>query len=390
MRRWLVLTPLAVLCAFGGCDPEGITAPSAWSPDLERSGDPALDVLTYNVYVGARIEELLQVEDPNQIPFKAAELFAKIQGTRFEERAVAIADQIARRRPHLVGLQEISLFRVQSPGDFLAGNPQAAAIPVLDYVEILTDALAARGLSYTVAAASTNFDIELPIVNFGTGGLDDIRLTDFDVVLVRDDVEWSNPQNANFAAVLPIDLGGATIPKPSGWASVDVVFKRLPYRFVNTHLEPADVAPGVVVPELAALQAAQIDELLAIVDASPLPVIMAGDFNTDDDGSTTPTYQAVRDAGFIDAWLVARPQGEGFTANQAPDLRNPVSQLFHRIDFIFYRDRFTRESGLFQGSVDAERVGAEEGDRTASGLWPSDHAGVAASLRIAPGLGHPD
>jgi hypothetical protein len=58
---------------------------------------------------------------------------------------------------------------------------------------MLTQALANRGLGYSVAAMSTNFDIELPMVDFATGGLDDIRLTDFDVILVREDVAWTNP-----------------------------------------------------------------------------------------------------------------------------------------------------------------------------------------------------
>lgn len=194
---------------------------------------------------------------------------------------------------------------------------------------------------------------------------------------------------AHFAAALPIELGGQTIYKPSGWAAVDITYKDLPYRFLNTHLEPADVGPGgAVIPEIAQLQAYQLAELLGIVDRAPYPVIMVGDFNSDDDGSTTATYQDVRDAGFVDAWLIGRPRGRGHTANQAPDLQNPISELFHRIDFIFYRDEFTAATGQFQGSVKAELLGEEQGDRTDSGLWPSDHAGVSAVLTIAPGRGH--
>ena len=164
-----------------------------------------------------------------------------------------------------------------------------------------------------------------------------------------------------------------------------MTFKGLPYRFVNTHLEPADIAPGVMVPELAALQAAQIAELLTVVDPSPMPVIMVGDFNSDDDGSTTATYGDVLGAGFVDAWRVGRPRGNGYTSNQAADLLNQSSQLFHRIDFVFYRDESTRHKGRIRGAVKSERVGEEPGDRTASGLWPSDHAGVSASLGVTSG-----
>ena len=62
-----------------------------------------------------------------------------------------------------MSLQEVSEFHVQSPGDFLVGNPTPAGTPVMDYLDMLLEALAARGASYTVAAKTRNFDIELPI-----------------------------------------------------------------------------------------------------------------------------------------------------------------------------------------------------------------------------------
>lgn len=387
MKR-LLFPILALGLAISACDRDSLTGPNKPVFDADRAGSPALDVLTYNVYVGTPIDELLLVEDPNDIPFEAARLFGIAQQTDFPERAQAIVDQIERIRPHAIGLQEISLYRIQSPGDYLIGNPTPATTPVLDFLGILEQALADRGLSYSVAVASENFDIELPMVNFNTGGLDDIRLTDYDVILMRGDVDWSNPLDDNFAAALPIELGGQTLFILRGWASVDLTLKDLPYRFVSTHLEPADIAPGVVDPDLAALQAAQLAELLGVVDGSPYPVVMVGDFNSAADGSTTETYADVIDAGFVDAWLIGPPRGVGYTSNQASDLSNPVSQLFHRIDFVFYRDEFTRSTGKFQGAVMADIVGEEQGDRTPSGLWPSDHAAVSASLTIAPGLGH--
>lgn len=385
MKRFSTLVLLGL--AVAACERDALMGTHESALSEERAGSPELGVMTYNVFVGARLEDLLLVENPNDVPIKALEILAAVQATNFPERAEAIVDQIERERPHLIGLQEVSLFRIQSPGDFLAGNPVAATTPVLDYMQILEDALAARGLGYTAAAKSTNLDIELPIANLQSGGLDDIRYTEFTVVLVRDDVDWRNPQSDNFAAYLPIDLGFAVIQKPSGWASVDITFKGLPYRFVNTHLEPAD-AGGVLVPELAPLQAAQAAELLSVVSQYPNPVIMVGDFNSNADGGTTETYLDVLDAGFVDAWLIGPPRGSGFTANQPPHLLNPTSALFHRIDFVFYRDEFTRSTGYFQGSVEAELVGEEQTDRTASGLWPSDHAGVSAKLTIAPGEDH--
>ncbi len=380
------LIPVAVVLAFGGCELRSPAAPDP-AASVSRAGPPALGVMTWNVYVGADLGRLLVVEDPNDIPLEVAFLFADVIASDWPARAGAIVDQIELVDPHLIGLQEVMLFRVQSPGDFLIGNPTPATTPVVDFLDVLADALAARGLDYVPTTISQNFDIELPMVNFGTGGLDDVRATEFDVVLVRGDVAWSNPQHANFAAVLPLDVGGVVLPKPSGWASIDLTFKGLPYRFVTTHLEPADLAPGVLDPDLVLLQAAQAAELLQVLDQSPYPVILTGDLNSDDDGSTTATYADVRSSGFVDSWLVGPPRGEGYTSGQ--DIFDPEPGFYHRIDYVFYRDDFTRAKGRFQGSIAADRVGEDPADRTPGGIWPSDHAGVVAELTVAPGRGHP-
>lgn len=384
-----LLTVLTAGLVLFGCDREPLVGPdtSNFNED-SRAGSPALNVVTYNVYYGAKIEELAAVTNPNDIPIKAAELWGEIQATNFAERAEAIVDGIQAADAHVVALQEMSRYRMQSPSNFSPPQSPDATTDVLNYVDILMQALSNRGLSYDPAFVTETWDVEVPI--FNGQGLDDLRLTEMLVILVRSDVDWSNATGATYYAKLPIDLGAfGTIYKPSGWASVDINFKGLPYTFINTHLEPADVG-GIVYPPLAELQGYQLAELLTIAGSNDNPVIMAGDFNSDADGSTTTTYQDVRDAGFLDAWLVGPSRGAGFTANQASDLMNPTSELFHRIDFIFYRDAFTRETGYFQGSIDAELLGEEQGDRTPSGLWPSDHAGLAAALYIAPGLGHGD
>ena len=53
---------------------------------------------------------------------------------------------------------------------------------------------------------------------------------------------------------------------------------------------------------------------------------------------------------------------------------NPVSLLTERIDFVLFRGDFAVHS--------VEVVGDEPVDRTPSGLWPSDHAGVVAQLEV--------
>lgn len=73
-----------------------------------------------------------------------------------------------------------------------------------------------------------------------------------------------------------------------------------------------------------------------------LPVVMVGDFNSNANGEpdlpdNTPTYSALIDAGFEDAWTVLNPGVTGNTCCQAPDLSNPTSDLSERIDLVLTR-----------------------------------------------------
>jgi endonuclease/exonuclease/phosphatase family metal-dependent hydrolase len=104
---------------------------------------------------------------------------------------------------------------------------------------------------------------------------------------------------------------------------------------------------------------------------------MAGDFNIPADTSLDPSfpaYQAIINAGFSDAWQVRRAPDPGFTDHQAANLLNPTSSLTHRVDLVLFRGGF--------GVADISLIGNQPGDRTASGLWPSDHAGIAATLQL--------
>jgi len=304
-----------------------------------------------------------------------------VLATDFEERAVAIADQIEAHRPQVVGLNEVSTFQFQY-GFFHED---------LVFLDILLAELADRGLDYAapVEARSTNFQITLPISYDAVecSPQDALSYTEYDVLLVQGDVQVDAATHGNFAVPLPLPYG--LPPKYSGWASVDIHHKDLPYRVFSTHLEPADDGPCSVDSQLIQVHGAQAFELMSLVsDASwEHPVILTGDLNSDASGCTTDTYPDLIEAGFVDAWDIGRPRGDGFTSNQAADLLNATSQLWHRIDFVLYRDDFTTRTGEFRGSSHAELVGEEQADRTASGLWPSDHAGVVAELRVAPGWG---
>jgi len=338
--------------------------------------------MTYNLYVGADIFRIVEaaLTDPDSIPFVVAEVVGIVMATDFPERSHAIVDQIAKNRPHLIGLQEVSLIRYQSPGDFLIGNPTPAEDVLYDYLDILMDALAARGLHYEVAGVVENADVELPMfAGIGDTGplFDDIRLTDHDVILAQKGVRTSNEMAANYSNNLIIPIAGNNVEFLRGYVAVDAKVKGRKYRFVNTHLE-------VWFAE-ANIQGAQAFELATALASETKPIILVGDFNSspEDLPSELPPYWIMRAAGYVDTWMrrVGRPD-PGFTCCQSEFLTNEDSWLDERIDLVFVRNDTDFPAFRDLGPVKARVVGARQRDKTPSGLWPSDHAGVAAKLII--------
>lgn len=354
-----VLAPIAVLLVvLAGC--RGMT---------ERPVAPAdttLSVMTYNVYVGGRTDALLATTDLSQIPVRVAEMHATVLASDFPGRAAAIAGIVKESQPHLIGLQEISLLRMQEPTDSLV-NPQPNAETVtLDFLEVLQAALLAEGMSYLVAGKVENFDIEMPMLT--DTGLVDVRLTDYDVILARSDVTVANPMSVVYRAKLPIPHIMHDVPR--GYVAVDATVAGVTYRVVNTHLESVDLPAGLPQPRLE-----QAKELIANLSAETRPVILLGDFNTQ--APEGAAYQLLLEAGYRDVWQ-ADSAGTGNTCCQAADLQNAESVLYERIDQIFIKGVSLRQGAAIRTAT----VGDQAAKRTPAGLWPSDHAGVIAHLPV--------
>lgn len=293
---------------------------------------------------------------------------------------MSLAREIAWTQPHVVGLQEVSLIRYQSPGDAVGGGTNPAVDTLYNYLGILLRALRANGANYKVAGLIQDTDIELPmVVSQDPLKFDDVRLTDFDVILVRHDVRVSDVVAQNYQAKLVIPGSGIAVLR--GFVAVTARVGFQSYRVVNTHLEPASA------PQILPIQLAQAQELLEFLQGEKLPVIITGDFNSQaPDGET---YKLILSQGYTDIWTqnFLRHDPDGNTYGHDYDLRNPVANFYERIDFIFFR----KESKFFPrpviGPVFAIVVGDEDFNRTTSGLWPSDHGGVVARFRVTPFAG---
>jgi hypothetical protein len=280
-----------------------------------------------------------------------------------------------------VGLEEAAIYRVQHPGDAIIGGSVPATEVVYDFVALIVDSLAARGLEYDLVAADSTTDIELPVFTgldgAGNPTFDDVRLTDRDAILARRGLAVTDPQHGVYAAHIPVDLGPVQTGVYEGWSSVKVAARGVPYRFVATHLEFQQALP---------VQVAQAQELLALLAGEDGPTIVAGDFNSDAYGqvpsAATPTYGMMLDSGFVDTWSAPRRNAAGLTCCQAADLLNEASALDTRVDFVFARNLPGGASSSAILTAERRVVGDEDEWRTADGLWPSDHAAVVTVFRV--------
>lgn len=141
---------------------------SAWANADE------LTVMTRNLYLGANLTPAMTAQDGDEFFAAVFEILGVIEYNNFPERAAALAAEIAQKKPHLVGLQEVYNFTIDGT------NPGP---PFNDYLQELMAALEAQGAEYVVAAVVNNLALELL---FGPNG--PIGVFDHDVILARSDV----------------------------------------------------------------------------------------------------------------------------------------------------------------------------------------------------------
>jgi endonuclease/exonuclease/phosphatase family metal-dependent hydrolase len=369
MRKLWLAGLLASALVAAGCDqtrpltPVQPEADALFKSDVGRGAGQFATAMTRNLYVGMDFTEILNAAPgPGEPPFGLFQAIYRAHQLLIEslpaERMERIAEEIDVRSPDLVGLQEV--FQVYAHGALQ-----------YDYLELLLDALRARGARYAVAVVRTSLDITAPAM-MPDGTIYVARVVDRQAILVRQGVQLWNPAAGAYRHHISIDLGIAPpVPWRRGWTAVDAKVHGRTLRFINTHLETQLAAP---------INVLQGEELIQIAGASPYPVVLAGDFNSAANPSAPPesrtaTYGNILAASFVDVWRAAGGDVDGgLTCCHEEDVRNPDSVFDQRIDFIFHRG--------FRSTRDADVFGDEAGDRTRSGLWPSDHAGVNARIRL--------
>jgi endonuclease/exonuclease/phosphatase family metal-dependent hydrolase len=335
-----------------------VAAVTAVAPPA-HAADNDLKVMVRNVYLGADLIPLATTP-ADQFEQAAASRFRTVERNDFATRAKALAAEIRKYKPDVIGVQEAAVWR-RSPDGVKDGNSTRASQVIYDSTEVLIKALAAAGQRYREIGGRDWFDFEAPTaLGF------DIRLTQRDVILGRvgSKVRFGKTFRGGYRDTFdpPTPIGPA--PQNRGWVGVDAKLGRRNFRFITTHLEAYS-------PEIASKQ---MNQLLRGPAASKKRLtILVGDFNsdpklgaTDDRGANRGknAYGATLDADFVN------PLKRRETCCFGEDLTKTGERLDSWIDHVVTRPR-----------VRAVRS-ALVGDRQVGGLYPSDHAGIAATLRL--------
>lgn len=329
--------------------------------------NPVIKVMTQNMDAGTDLGFAiygLGQQDPR--PFIDLTL-AEVDASNIPARASGLAAEIAAQLPQIVSLQEVTLWRT-------GATPETATTVRYDQLQLLMSALDAAGAHYRVVAVNTLTDIALPTTENGPGA---VRFTDRDVMIARSDLspsvfQISDIERHVYSAALTV--GPLTVHR--GFISALGRVNNQVFRVAATHLE--NQFPGM--PETAAIQESQAEELLAFMHDWPQPVILAGDYNADAiqgiNGSgpdNTGTVAEIESAGYADSWAAANPTSPGttwplFVEDQTTPFFFVDTTPWERIDLIFFR-------GL--QAVSSIQVGAGLGYPAA----PSDHVGVISTFQ---------
>jgi len=325
-------------------------------------------VMTQNMDAGTDLGYALYgLQQPDPRPYVDLTL-AEVDASSIPARASLLATEIAANMPHLVTLQEVTLWRT-------GPTPTTATTVRYDQLELLMTALQEIGAPYQVIAVNTLTDIALPTTEEGPGAL---RFTDRDVLLARSDLRPSEFHLSDVHLhVYRAALTFGPFTARRGFISALVRVNNKLFRIADTHLENK-------FPEAeasAAIQRLQASELLNFMRNSPQPVILSGDFNADailgaegPGPDNTDTVSFIESGGYADSWAVANPANPGatwplFLEDQTPPDFFLTTTPWERIDLI-----------LFKGLEVVKSV--QLGAGLTFPASASDHTGVITTFRL--------
>ncbi len=361
--------------------------PAAASAKPAKDKSHEVRVMTRNLYLGADLTPAITASGLTAFTEATGQILREVTANSFPTRARGLAKEILKKKPDVVGLQEVALWRTGPPSleVFLntGAKPTATAVRY-DYLSELLTRLKSKGKpQYRVAISQDEFDFEAPANENGVpgdgpnGAIPNAeingRLTMRDVILVRNGAgaTFKRPRAGHFANLLTVTVSGVNLSVTRGWTSIDAKVRGgHEFRFVNTHLEAFDDAAQV--PSIRALQAGEL-----VAPGGPAtskkPVVLLGDLNSDDDTVEPGDQQAYRT--LLGAGLRERSTNDPLSCCLKSSLLaegagGSIADFDHQVDHVMTRD--PKEVKLKASSV--------TGRTPVNGFWSSDHAGLFSAL----------
>jgi endonuclease/exonuclease/phosphatase family metal-dependent hydrolase len=323
---------------------------------MAESDKLAVQVMTRNMDAGTDFRYFF-VED---FPTAMADTIGEVLNGGIPERAALIAGEIAAKKPDLVALQEVTTWIFDKS---VLGTPESLE---LNQLALLMSALKSYGQHYRVAVVQELTKIDIP---------NKVSFADYNAILVRTDLppghlDVLGTETHLFDAHLDF-LG---YPQVQGWIGADVKIRGARFKFVTTHLLGAVAGD----PVSFNTQEDQAIQLLSDLQATSLPIILTGDFNSDAEfphyypSDATPSYGDIIAANYIDAWEQLYPSNRGdtwplFWEDGVIAPPGPIE----RIDLIFSKG---------PEAITIERTGTSPDSGT--GFFAADHAGVVATFSL--------
>jgi endonuclease/exonuclease/phosphatase family metal-dependent hydrolase len=313
------------------------------APAAEAKRNPTITVMTRNLFLGADLIPLA-ASPPAQFEQTAANVFAGVRATDPNGRMKLVAREIAKARPDIVGLQELSLWRT---------GPRPASRVAFDYLAVIKRELKRLHRHYRVATKQQDFNVEGPM-----GGGNDVRLTLGDAMLVRTGIKVRHARSGVFANQLTIPtVTIGPVVTNRGFNELDATVRGITVHVVNTHLEAYS----------AGVRLQQAQELVKGALRSRRQTILLGDLNSGPKlpkPEDRPPYLAIADAGFKEE------RTPRFSC--CFDKLTDTTGWDHNVDHIMARPRLKLVRSYITGRERTRR----------GGVHPSDHGGVVSVLRL--------
>ena len=351
----LCLILLLIACSDGS---DRSVEPNPYAASSPSQDNPSLKVMHQYVVIGASHSDGLAAQTIEELFDIIVDIHAKTLASEPEARINHVADQIAAELPDIVSLQ--GLTRVEATGPATGVDMPATMI----------QALAARGLNYTVAYAQPfytmgTFPLLYPMcaVAEPVGACTVNSSTQDNIILVNSDntdLTVSNAMGADWASQWIITVFGQPINFHRGWASIDGTIGDRDFRFIAAHFERTPTFDH---------QAEQAQELLALTAYYEGALIVSTNTNSESDELSSTAYPLLTEAGFRDVYGGQEP---GKTCCQPNELTNPVSQLSRNDDSLLVHGAFGFGARLVN----------DEPFQTVYPFWASNHAGIVATVHI--------